>query len=158
MRSDTAYGPSVMAYYALFTSLSVQPYYSTTVGYGFKTRYVGPGKSLISEAWSYGKQLPFTKGLSTRIPCYFQPCVPTREDTGMVSMDEADFAAAASKGFEFELAGKAGKIVGSIPAHAFRRVLDLKSGMKLPSATPNCAALAKPGKPAKEEEKAEDDE
>jgi hypothetical protein len=158
MRSDTAYGPSVMAYYALFTSLSVQPYYSTTVGYGFKTRYVGPGKSLISEAWSYGKQLPFTKGLSTRIPCYIRPCAPTREDTGMVTMDEADFVAAASKGFEFELAGKAGKIVGSIPAHAFRRVLDLKSGMKLPDVPPNRAALAKPGNPAKEEENTEDDE
>lgn len=157
MRSDTAYGPSVMAYYALFTSLSVQPYYSTTVGYGFKTRYVGPGKSLISEAWSYGKQLQFIKGLSTRMPCYIRPCVPTREDTGMVAMDEADFIAAASKGFDFELAGKAGKIVGRIPAHAFRRVLDLKSSMKLPPAAANSAALAKPEAPVEDERNVEDE-
>ncbi len=162
MASDTAYGPDVMAYYAVFTSLSAQPFYSTTVGYGFKTRYVGPSKSMISQAWSYGKQLQFTGGLSTKVPCYLLPCSPTREDTGVVSMDEADFVAAATKGFDFELAGKAGKIVGRIPAHAFRRVLDLKSTMKLPRCPVTCSTAAKPnrlpsGKEVFDQAKAESD-
>ena len=78
-------------------------------------------------------------------------------ETGVVAMDEADFVAAATKGFDFELAGKAGKIVGRIPAHAFRRVLDLKSSMKLPPAAANKAPPAKAQAPAEEDVNIDDD-
>ncbi|HMF66310.1 MAG TPA: hypothetical protein VK602_01725, partial [Phyllobacterium sp.] len=56
-----------------------------------------------------------------------------------LSMDETDFIAAASKGFEFELVGKAGKIVGKVPAQAFRTVLDMKGRLK-PAPTPQVTA------------------
>lgn len=157
MRSDTAFGPDVLAYLDLFMSLNAQPYYSTTVGYGFKTFYTGPRKSHFSEAWSYGRQMQFEKGVSRRGACFFRPCLPTREETGVVAMDEADFVAAATKGLDFELAGKAGKIVGRIPAHAFRRVLDLKSSMKLPAAAANKAPVAKAPAPADEDGIADDE-
>jgi len=157
MRSDTAFGPDVLAYLDLFMSLNAQPYYSTTVGYGFKTLYTGQGKSHLSQAWSYGRQMRFERGVSRRAACFFRPCLPTREETGVVAMDEADFVAAATKGLDFELAGKAGKIVGRIPAHAFRRVLDLKSSMKLPSTAANSAPPAKAQAPADEDTNIDDD-
>ncbi len=51
-------------------------------------------------------------------------------EQGVVSMNETDFVAAASNGFEFELVGRAGKVVGKIPARTFRTVLDMKSKLK----------------------------
>jgi hypothetical protein len=124
MGSDIAYGPEVMAYFGIFESLYARPFYSTKSEYGFKTRYTSPDKSWIVEAWSYGKQFEYHKGMTGKTSCFVQPCIPLIWETGLVTMDELDFRTAASNGFEFELAGKAGKVTGKIPAQAFSRGLE----------------------------------
>ena len=138
--ADIVYGGDVIAYYALIEALHVTPLYSTRSGFGLKTSFQSPRKMYFLEAWSYGKQFDYVKGMTTKSVCLIQPCMPMSAEQGIMSMDEADFIAAASKGFEFELVGKAGKIVGKVPAQAFRTVLDMKGRLKQPPTSPAAPA------------------
>ena len=159
MGSEAAYGPEVLAYYAIFESMKVQPFYSTRSGYGFTTFHATLYKDPTLEAWSYGKQFEFTKGRTEKTTCLVQPCVPVTQELGEVAMDEADFLNAAKNGLEFELVGKRSKVVGTIPATAFQKVLEQKN--KLRPAAPAVAGAAGPGVPqaaTKTEEMAIDDE
>ncbi|MHC1548947.1 hypothetical protein [Phyllobacterium sp. K27] len=134
MNDKTAYGSVATAYYAVFSFLQVQPFYSTKVGYGFKTVYAAFERVNFEEAWSFGKQLEFTKGSFARQPCFQAPCMVF--SNGIVTLSEAEFLAASSNGFAFELVGKSGKVVGKVGPQAFRYALKLKSKLG-PHASPS---------------------
>ena len=119
-----AYGPVVTAYYAVFEFLQIRPFYSMKSGYGFETRFDSYGKASFIEAWSFGKQLDYSKGASQKGICFQAPCLI--EETGIVLVSEADFLAAAQNGFAFALVGKLRRINGNASAQAFGAVLKLK--------------------------------
>lgn len=132
MNDKTAYGSIATAYYAVFSFLQVQPFYSTTAGYGFKTVYAAFDRVNFEEAWSFGKRLEFTKGTFERQPCFQAPCMVF--SNGIVILTEAEFLEASSNGFAFELVGKSGKVVGKVNPQAFRDALKLKSKLGPPAA------------------------
>jgi hypothetical protein len=119
-----AYGPVVTAYYAVFEFLQIRPFYSMKSGYGFETRFNSYGKASFLEAWSFGKQLDYSKGVSQKAICFQAPCLI--EETGLVLLEEADFLAAAQNSFAFALVGKFRRINGKASAQAFSQVLKLK--------------------------------
>lgn len=130
MGADIVYGSNVMAYYGLIESLHARPLYSTKSGFGMQTSFQSPRRLSILEVWSYGKQFDYAKGLTEKMPCLIPPCAPMNVEQGVVSMGETDFVTAASKGFEFEMVGRGGKVIGKIPAQAFRTVLEMKNRLK----------------------------
>jgi len=140
MGADIVYGADVIAYFGLVEALHARPLYSTKSGFGLKTSFQSPRKMGFLESWSYGKQFDYVKGTTEKTLCLIPPCMPMSAEQGIVSMGDADFVAAASKGFEFELVGKAGKVVGRVPAQTFRTVLDMKSKLKPALAPPIAAA------------------
>ncbi len=141
MGADIVYGRYVIAYYALIESLHARPLYSTRSGFGLQISFQSLRRSSILEVWSYGKQFDYAKSLTERMPCLIPPCAPMHVEQGVISMNDTDFVTAASNGFEFELVGRAGNVVGKIPAQAFRTVLDMKS--KLKPTPPIAAALGR---------------
>lgn len=153
MDNKTAYGSVATAYYALFSFLQVQPFYSTKAGYGFKTVYAGFEKVTFDEAWSFGKQLEYTKGGFKRQICFQAPCMIFSD--GIVALSETDFLAASSNGFAFELVGKSGKVVGKVGSQAFRDALKLKSKLGPDASSP--AAPAATGAVADVPEKPDED-
>jgi len=128
-----AYGPVVTAYYAVFEFLQIRPFYSMKSGYGFETRFNSYGKASFVEAWSFGKQLDYSKGVSQKGICFQAPCLI--EETGIVLLSEADFLAAAQNGFAFALVGKLRRINGKASAQAFGEVLKLKKQLVAPAAS-----------------------
>ncbi|CAN7397907.1 hypothetical protein LJR231_002480 [Phyllobacterium sp. LjRoot231] len=138
MGDKTAYGPVVTANYAIFTFLQVRPFYSTKAGYGFKTVYASFDRVSFDQAWSFGKELEYVKGSTERQPCFQAPCMVTTN--GIVTLSEEDFLAAATKGYEFELVGKSGKVTGKAAALAFREALKLKSKLGPTIAAPTINA------------------
>jgi hypothetical protein len=127
MGADIVAGGYAIAYMGLFEALHVAPVYSTKSGYALKTNFQSPRRMNFLEVWSYGKQYPYVKSVTEKIACLIPPCVTMISEQGIISLSEAEFTGAASQGFEFEMAGKAGKIVGKVPAASFRAVLDRKA-------------------------------
>ena len=152
MDNKTAYGSVATAYYAIFSFLQVQPFYSTKAGYGFKTVYAGFEKVTFDEAWSFGKQLEYSKGGFNRQTCFQAPCMVF--SNGIVTLSEEDFLAASSNGFAFELVGRSGKVVGKVGPQAFRNALKLKDklGPDVNSLTAPSTASVVAGTPEKADE------
>jgi hypothetical protein len=138
-----AYGPVVTAYYAVLEFLQIRPFYSMKSGYGFETRFASYGKASFIAAWSFGKQLDYSKGVSQKRICFQAPCMI--EETGLVLLSEADFLAAEQNGFAFALVGKLRRINGKASAQAFGAVLKLKK--QLAPAAPAVQVIEPPPKP-----------
>lgn len=116
-------GQNVNAHSGAFEFMRAQPFHSSSRGYGFTTLYSGYGWKHLSEAWSFGRRLPYAQtGLG--VPSCYGAC--TTMESGRVALSESEFRLAAMRGLEFELVGTAGKVQGRIPASAFKAVLDLE--------------------------------
>ncbi len=81
----------------------------------------GPNYPIISEVWSFGAELDYHKRDRRRGPSVIR-CL--REEIGEIRLTRTQFSEAAVDGFTFELIGRRGNYSGTIPASAFRRILD----------------------------------
>ncbi|TDQ34836.1 hypothetical protein DEV91_10234 [Phyllobacterium brassicacearum] len=86
MGADIIYGADVIAYFGLIEALHAQPVYSSKAGFGLKTSFQSPRRLRILEAWSYGKQFDYAKGIDEKMPCPIPPCMPMNVEQGVVSM------------------------------------------------------------------------
>lgn len=127
-----AYGSYVNAAVGTYDGLYIRPFISSNSDYGFSTTYSTRNRLLINEAWSFGKQLHYKKGVIRTRRCRDGAC-PAIE-SGMVLLDESQFNSAAVNGLEFELIGRLGNVTGRIPAQAFSQVLGLQGKLGLPTA------------------------
>lgn len=121
--TKVAHSGMVSAYTGLFDFMHARAYHSNKGGYGLAVSYSNYGWIYADSAWSYGTQLPYTRGPSSVAMCGGAGgCITT--ETGRISLTEAQFRQAAKDGFAFELVGTAGKRAGKVPAKAFQAVLD----------------------------------
>ena len=83
----------------------------------------GTGWAFFHSAYSFGRQLPYTRGKSNVLGCY-AGC--TLQEQGMIELSQAQFYQAQTTGMEIKLVGSGGSVVIRVPPTAFREALALR--------------------------------
>lgn len=112
------------AYTGAFDFLQVRTFKGSKSGYGIDTLYSNYGWIFIAQAFSFGKALPYSSTGNDAGMCAGAGGCITMEK-GRILLTEEQFRSAAKAGFEFELVGSQGKVVGKVPSKAFQEVLKL---------------------------------
>lgn len=118
-------GPSEVASFRGVNSLSASAGVGTRAGapfYGIYTSYASSTMDFarFSQAYSFGVQLPY-QVTSERSA----GCLPTcsHVETGIITLTETQFRAAAGAGFEFRLIGTGATVTGKLSPATFQKAL-----------------------------------
>lgn len=112
-------------YSNLLVNVSGQAFVATK---GSETKYgiyvnqiaTGMGWSFFDSAYSFGTQLPYTRGQSNVLGCG-GGC--TTQEQGIIQLTSTQFTQAANAGMEILLQGAGNRIVIKVPAAAFREAI-----------------------------------